>query len=77
MLVFLLETVYPCCNSLLNLLDIKENIPTSIPGIKHLLFSSQFVILLRVILVYCVVKFKFYLHLFKNHALKMCEVVKV
>ena len=77
MLVFLLETVYPCCNSLLNLLDVKENIPTSVPGIKHLLFSSQFIILLRVMLVYYVAKFKFSLHLFKNFALKMCEGVKV
>jgi hypothetical protein len=51
MLVFLLETIYPCCNSLLNMLDIKENIPASTPGIKHLLFSFQFIILLRIILV--------------------------
>jgi len=41
------------------------------------MFSFQFIILLRVILVYRVVKFKFSLHLFKNHALKMCEGVKV
>jgi len=42
-----------------------------------LLFSFQFIILLRVILVYCVVKFKFFLDLFKNHVLKMCEGLKV